>query len=77
VQEVIQSITRFISESTQTRLRHEDNLTFEQAIKICDKQKSTCKKDQKEKQFIGLKHEIKIMNREEVMVTDSAMEEKV
>jgi hypothetical protein len=77
MQELIDCITRFISESTQTRLRQVDNLTFEAAIKICVMQKRTCKKDQKEKQFIGLKHEIKITNREEVMVTDSAKEDKV
>jgi len=77
VHEAIEYITRFISESTKTRLRQEDNLTFEPAIKICVKQKRTCKKDQKEKQFIGLKHGIKITNREEVMVTDSATEEEV
>jgi len=39
--------------------------------------KGPAKKDQKEKRFIALKHEIKITNKEEVMVTDSATEEKV
>jgi hypothetical protein len=58
-------------------MRQEKNLTFEPAIKICVKQKRTCKKDQKEKQFISLKNEIKITNTEEVMVTDSAMEEEL
>jgi hypothetical protein len=44
VQEAIESITRFISESTQTRLRHEDNLTFEPVIKTRVKQKRNRKK---------------------------------
>jgi hypothetical protein len=43
---------------------------------MCQAEK-TCKKDQKERQFIGLKHGIKIKNIEEVMVTASATEEEV
>jgi len=39
VQEVTESTTRFISEFTQTRLRHEVNLTFEPAIKTCQIEK--------------------------------------
>jgi hypothetical protein len=45
--------------------------------KYVSSRKGPAKKDQKAKLFIVLKHEIKITNREEVMVTDSATEENV
>jgi predicted NUDIX family phosphoesterase len=48
-----------------------------QLSKYVSSRKGPAKTDQKEKQLIGLKHEIKITNREEVMVTDSATEEEV